>query len=115
MIDIIHFYKVDDLKKTREFYQDVLGCSLYKDQGSCLIYDVKGLGKIGFCTHHPTQKNDATCITFVYETKEEVDAMYALLKNYTALEHPHENTQFQIYQFFAKDPNGLTLEFQVFL
>src|SRR6056297_622238 len=115
MKDIIHFYKVEDLKKTREFYQEILGCTLYKDQGLCLIYDVHNLGKIGFCTHHPRQANNATCITFVYETKEEVDEMYALLKAYTAKEEPHENAKFRIYQFFAKDPNGLTLEFQVFL
>jgi len=73
MKEIIHFYKVDDLAKAKRFYQNILGWNLYKDQGLCHIYDVHLLGKIGFCTHHPKQKNDATCITFVYHTKEEVD------------------------------------------
>lgn len=115
MKDIIHFYKVSDLQKTKMFYQDILGFSLYKDQGLCQIYEINGLGKIGFCTHHPKQTNDATCITFVYETKEEVDQMYATLKDLVVCEEPHPNTQFNIYQFFATDPNGLTVEFQVFL
>lgn len=115
MKEIIHFYKVDDLKKAKEFYQNILGFTLYKDQGLCHIYDVFSLGKIGFCTHHPKQKNDATCITFVYDSKEEVNELYKKLKDLVTCEEPHENKDFGIYQFFAKDPNGLTLEFQVFL
>jgi predicted enzyme related to lactoylglutathione lyase len=115
MKDIIHFYRVDDLQKTQEFYQGVLGFTLYKNQELCHIYEINTLGKIGFCTHHPKQKNDATCITFVYETKEEVDEIYTKLKDIIKCEKPHINNQFRIYQFFAKDPNNLTLEFQMFL
>jgi len=115
MDDLLHFYRVDDLHEAKEFYQKVLNFRLYKDQGKCLIFDTNGFGKIGFCIHHPKQKNHATCITFVYKTKEEVDAMYERLKNMLSCEEPHENKEFHIYQFFAKDPNGLTLEFQQFL
>lgn len=109
MKEIIHFYKVDDLQKAQDFYQNILGWTLYKDQGLCHIYDINHLGKIGFCTHHPKQKNESTCITFVYDTKKEVDAMYGKLKDVVSCEEPHVNEQFQIYQFFAKDPNNLTL------
>lgn len=115
MKEVIHFYKVDDLKKAKELYQDILGFTLDKDQGLCHIYDLNHLGKIGFCTHHPKQKNDSSCITFVYESKTEVDHMYEKLKHLLVCEKPHVNTTFHIYQFFAKDPNGLTLEFQMFL
>lgn len=114
MKEIIHFYKVADLTKAQDFYQEFLGWTLDKDQGLCHIYDVNGLGKIGFCTHHPSQKNNHTCITFVYDSIKEVDAMYELLKDVVECEQPHHNAQFYIYQFFAKDPNNLTLEFQVF-
>lgn len=115
MKDLIHFYRVEDLKKARQFYQELLGFTLYKDQGKCLIFDTHGFGKIGFCIHHPKEKNTDTCITFVYETKEEVDQMYKKLEGVLVCEKPHENKDFHIYQFFAKDPNGLTLEFQQFL
>ena len=116
MKDLIHFYRVDDLTKVRYFYEEMLGLTLYKDQKKCLIYDVFGLGKIGFCTHHPAQKNDHTCITFVYKTKEEVNEQFDKLKQLGLNpEEPSTNKTFNIYHFFVKDPLGLNLEFQVFL
>jgi predicted enzyme related to lactoylglutathione lyase len=115
MIDLINFYRVDDLDKVKHFYGDILRLPLYKDQGQCLIYCVEGHGKLGFCTHHPKQFNDNTCITFVYETKDDVDRMYTHLKhNLKNIEPPKTNKDFHIYHFYVKDFNGLTLEFQMF-
>jgi catechol 2,3-dioxygenase-like lactoylglutathione lyase family enzyme len=67
MMDVIHFYRTKDLKETHRFYHDILGFELYKDQGKCLIYDVK-IGKIGFCTHFPEEGTG--CITFVFDSKK---------------------------------------------
>lgn len=114
MIDVIHFYKVSNLENVKKFYGEILGFSLYKDQGKCLIYDTI-FGKIGFCIHFP-EETSKSCITFVYETWEEVDNMYDKLKlsNIDILHKPDENKYFNIYHFFVKDLNGLTLEFQSF-
>lgn len=115
MIDLINFYRVDDLDNVKRFYGDILHLPLYKDQGQCLIYCVEGHGKIGFCTHHPAKTNDNTCITFVYETEEDVDRMYDHLEhNLKDITPPTPNDQFKIYHFYAQDFNGLTLEFQMF-
>lgn len=110
MIDLINFYRVKDLSKTRRFYGETLGLTLYKDQGKCLIYDT-GYGKLGFCSHFPGEALNS-CITFVYPSKEAVDHMYERLD---ADEEPTYNALFRIYHFFYMDPNGLKLEFQVFL
>ena len=116
MIDIIHFYRSDSLDKVRAFYQDILGFTCYKDQGSCLIFDALGLGKIGFCTHRPRQKNESVCITLVYPSREEVDKVYAWLKTKVSISHqPSENKKFNIYHFFAQDFEGNAVEFQTFL
>ena len=116
MIDIIHFYKVDSLENVRRFYGDLMGWTLYKDQSSCLIYDVEKIGKLGFCTHHPKKKNDATCISMIYKTKEEVDQMYLFFQeNGFEVEKPIKNENFQIYHFFVRDYEQHLLEFQVFI
>ena len=116
MIDVIHFYKVDNLDNVRKFYGDILNLPLYKDQKTCLIYCLQGHGKIGFCTHHPKQKNDATCITIVYQTEDDVRKMHAHLKGKVSeIDEPAYNEAFHIYHFFAKDFEGLTLECQAFI
>jgi len=116
MKDVIHFYKTYDLTAVRRFYGDVLGLTLYKDQGKCLIYDLDGHGKIGFCTHHPAHHANSTCIAFVYERKIEVERMYERLKTeVSSITQPKLNDEFKLYHFFAEDPDGHTLEFQVFL
>ncbi len=116
MIDAIHFYKAYDLDNVRRFYGDALSLKLYKDQGSCLIYDMNGHGKIGFCTHHPKFRADSTCITFVYERKEDVERMHQHLKTRAKdVGRPALNDKLKIYHFFAKDFEGHTLEFQTFL
>jgi len=114
MIDLINFYRVKDIEKTRHFYSEVLGLLLYKDQGKCLIFDT-GQGKLGFCTHFPDEISKSSCITFVYESKEAVDAVFEVLKTDKVIEVPSTNEYFKIYHFFVNDPNGLKLEFQYFL
>ncbi len=116
MIDAIHFYRTYDLENVKKFYGDVLDLKLHKDQGKCLIYDMNGHGKIGFCTHHPKHHADSTCITFVYERKIEVERMYEKLKTRAKeTTRPKLNDEFKIYHFYCKDYDGHTLEFQTFL
>lgn len=113
--DVIHFYRVKSLEQTKVFYQDILGFSLYKDQGKCLIFDTKGHGKIGFCTHFPKTSHEHTCITLVVHTKKAVDDLYDTLKEIVeTIDKPSINPIFKIYHFFLKDFEGLTLEVQTF-
>ena len=116
MKEIIHFYRVENLANVKRFYEELMGFTLYKDQKKCLIYDCNGQGKIGFCIHHPKAMNNATCITFVYETKDEVLKKYRFFKDHGFdIEPPEINQMFKIYHFYLKDYEGLTLEFQSFI
>ena len=60
------------------------------------------------------QKNiEAICISSFNKTKKEVDDLYKNL--FPSCPPPKENERYNIYQFFAEDPEGRTLEFQHFL
>jgi len=115
--DLINFYKVSDLEKTKLFYGGVLKLPIYLDQGPCIIFLVGECGKLGFCTHFPEKNGCFGCITFVYDTKEEVEEQYNFLlnQNVAVSGPPTINDRFKIFHFFAKDPNGLSVEFQKFL
>jgi len=84
--EYITFLGTNDLKKTSNFYQNILGLTLYKDQKMCLIFHINKQSKIGFCEHIPK-----------------------------IAESPKLNKKFNIYHFFFKDPNGYTIEIQRFL
>jgi catechol 2,3-dioxygenase-like lactoylglutathione lyase family enzyme len=113
---VIHFYRVADLEKQRSFYQTVLGLSVYKDQGQCLIFNVNDQSKIGFCTHHPRAVKDDTCITFVFETLEALKAIQDHLQRHGVSSEPIEhNETFKIRHFFVRDPAQHLLEFQMFI
>lgn len=116
MKDVIHFYPARNLNNIRHVYGDLLGLTLYKDQGKCLIYDMDGHGKIGFCTHHPKNPPSSTCVTLVYDSKEEVDSVFDTLKDdLEVLTPPSGNPDFRIYHAFLRDPEGIEIELQVFL
>jgi len=112
---LIAFFGTKDLQTTHEFYHEIIGLPLYKDQGVCRIYNVEGGGKLGFCEHIEIVKVEKSpIITLVVE---DVDALYEkLMDNSIVVKHPpKENSNFKIYHFFLEDPNGYTLEVQKFL
>jgi len=116
MKTVVHFYKAIDLENIRSFYGEILGLTLFKDQTQCLIYDLNSHGHIGFCTHHPLEKRLSTCITFVYDTVDEVDnKCHYLNARGVICSTPSINEKFKIYHFFTKDYEDNTLEFQCFL
>lgn len=113
--DVIHFYRVKDLDRVKDFYEDILGLKLYKDQKKCLIYDAN-YGKIGFCLHFPSEKADQSCITFVFDRVEELRVVrQTLLEGGYAPKPIETNDYFRITHFFVRDENDLNVEFQVFL
>jgi len=113
--EFITFLGTKDLKKTSNFYQNIIGLTLYKDQGVCLIFDINSQSKIGFCEHIATiHAKKSPIITFVTDS---VDEIYNKLINsgLSVKEKPKLNHKFNIYHFFLKDPNGYTIEIQKFL
>ncbi|MGC9778612.1 MAG: VOC family protein [Candidatus Heimdallarchaeota archaeon] len=114
----ITFLQTNDLKKTSDFYEQNLQCKLILDQGQCRIFETSKNAYIGFCSHDFLEKNQNTvCLTFVCNSKEEVDIWYEKLKEKKVpiKACPAENQKFKIYNFFATDPNGISIEVQYFL
>ena len=111
----ITFLGTNDLKTTSNFYQNILGLTLYKDQKICLIFSVNKQSRIGFCEQLPViHVDNSPIITLV---TEEVDEVYNKLVNKGLIiaESPKSNKKLDIYHFFFKDPNGYTMEVQRFL
>ena len=106
----IIFYKTKNLPLISSFYQEQLNFKMWVDQETCHILKGNNL-LLGFCQSDIIEKE--TMITFFYKTKKEVDDIYQNL--FPTCPPPKENERYNIYQFFAEDPEGRTLEFQHFL
>jgi catechol 2,3-dioxygenase-like lactoylglutathione lyase family enzyme len=113
--EFITFLGTKDLKTTSNFYLNILGLTLYKDQEICLIFNINSQSKIGFCEHIPIIHNEKSPILTL--VTEDVDGIFNKLikKGFLIQEKPKYNQKFQIYHFFCKDPNGYTIEIQKFL
>ncbi len=77
------------------------GCTILK-HGNMLL---------GFC-QAPVSDIEVT-LTFFYSDPKSVDSMHEILED-TADGPPSVNERYNIYNFFAVDPEGRTLEFQTF-
>ena len=107
----IVFFRTTMLQEIVEFYVSEIGMYIWLEQEDCVILSHGNL-LLGFC-HRETPEVDGM-ITFFYPGQEDVDAMYDML-NSIATSQPIVNEKYQIYQFFAQDPEGRTLEFQTFM
>lgn len=107
----IVFYRTEDVDPLVEFYTGEVGAEVWLEQPGCTILAHDEF-KFGFCGRDETE----TCgiLTFYYDDRDEVDGMYDELEG-RARGPPEENEQYDIYQFFADDPDGRTVEFQTFL
>lgn len=109
---MINFYQCRDLEETKSFYIK-LGLTLSRIEPQCLIFD-SGYGEIGFLESPSFLPLPYSCLSFVKESKEEVDAIYKQFID-DAITIPSVHEKYPVYSFFMKDPNGLTIEFQVFI
>ena len=105
------FLKCKDLTTMKKFYIDIVEMKIWLEQPQISILR-HGNFLIGF--HETGEIDDGCLLTFYYETNEEVDEMYQKLKD-TASFFPRVNEKYNIYHFFAKDPEGRNIEFQRFL
>jgi catechol 2,3-dioxygenase-like lactoylglutathione lyase family enzyme len=110
----ITFLRTRDLDATTDFYTRVLGLRLALDQGTCRIFAIRPGAYIGFCHNENLGEIPEVVLTLVVE---DVDAACVLLEEQgAAIEiRPRYNPTYNIYQFFARDPNGYLIEVQRFL
>lgn len=113
-----------DLDATCAFYADILQLPLRLDQGLCRIYQTSPSSFLGVCVARPGRHMEPKGVvyTFVAPNRAGVDAWHHQLENAAMdaagakLEGPPEYSErFNVYAFFALDPNGYRLEFQTFL
>ncbi|MHA2141075.1 MAG: VOC family protein [Candidatus Thorarchaeota archaeon] len=107
----IVFFRSEKLDETIKFYIERLGMSVWLEQTGCTILNHGNL-LLGFCQKDVCETEGV--ITFFFETSEDVDRLYDELQD-IATTKPVENDTYQIYQFYATDLEGRTLEFQSFL
>lgn len=107
----IVFFGTEALESVVEFYVEEVGAERWLEQPDCTILRCDNM-LVGFCDRE-TAETDGT-ITFVFDSKAGVDEAYERLAD-RAREEPVENERYEIYQFFAADPEGRTVEFQTFL
>lgn len=108
----IVFFRTECRAAVTSFYIDRLDFDVWlKQEGGCTILRYDNL-LVGFCDGSETDTEGI--ITIALEDKAAVDEMYRELAT-VARGPPEENDAFEIYQFFAEDPDGRTLEIQTFL
>lgn len=105
------FFRTERRERVVEWYVDVVGAETWLEQPGCTILAFEGF-RFGFCDGEDT--DDCGILTFVSDNRAGVDAMYDRVGD-AARERPHVNGEYDIYQFFADDPDGRTAEFQTFL
>ena len=98
----IVFFRARRLQDLRRFYLEEVGCELWLEQADCLIFRHGNL-LVGFCDRDSAELQGM--ITFVYETRGEVDQMFERLRA-AATTEPDYSPKYRIYHFFAKDPEG---------
>ena len=106
----------EDLPGTADFYAQTLGLEMILDQGACRIYRVSQSAFLGVCRTRPGRYVEPKGVVLTLVSPD-VDGWYARLKQRGVhLEaSPGRSEQFNVYCFFARDPNGYLVEFQSFL
>ncbi|MFB6218848.1 MAG: VOC family protein [Halobacteriaceae archaeon] len=106
----IVFYRTAAMASVLAFYTERVGCRVHLDQPDCTVLDHGGF-RVGFCAGDEPEIGGT--LTFVHPHRDGVDAAYDRLAD-CADDPPRENERYRIYQFFATDPEGRTVEVQTF-
>ncbi|MFB6301095.1 MAG: VOC family protein [Halobacteriales archaeon] len=105
------FFGTSQLEETVAFYTEEVGMEVWLEQSECTILKFDNM-LLGFCEHQEAETEGT--ITFVSEDRDGVDAWYEQFAD-RAEDEPRVNEPFDIYNFFARDPEGRSIEFQTFL
>ncbi|MFQ5554832.1 MAG: VOC family protein [Acidimicrobiia bacterium] len=111
---VVTFLYVDDLERSREFYEGVLRLALTLDQGQCRIYRVTDTSFVGVC-HGPDKagRSDGVMLAFVTDEVEETFAK-AVASGADVVQPPGYNRRFNIFHAIVCDPDGHRIELQQF-
>lgn len=108
----IVFYQTERRDQVVEFYTETLHFETWLEQeAGCTILKRENL-LIGFCDGQKTESEGI--VTIAVDSRETVDSLYERLEE-RARHPPEKNDAFDIYQFFAEDPDGRAVEIQTFL
>lgn len=108
-MDGIVFFRTEAHDEVVAFYED-LGADVWLEQPDCTILQA-GDFRFGFCDRDSADTEGI--VTFVFDDRTGVDETYDRLAEQPQGE-PEFNETYDIYQFFASDPEGRTVEFQTF-
>lgn len=107
----IVFFRTERRDEVVEFYTERLGFDRWLEQeAGCTILQHGNL-LVGFCDAATTETDGI--VTVVLEDEAAVDDCYEELSE-VARGEPEANEEFDIYQCFAEDPDGRTVEVQTF-
>jgi nitroreductase len=98
------------LQEIKNFYANIIGCRVWLEQQDCIILQHDNF-LLGFCNRENAENTGI--ITFFYNSPVSVDRIYSKLKE-SAEGSPVLNKKYNIYHFYAADPEGRRLEFQYF-
>jgi predicted enzyme related to lactoylglutathione lyase len=104
-----------DLAATARFYGGTLALTLVLDQGLCRIFRTGASSFVGVCAARPGRVVEPKGVVITLVTPE-VDAWHARLAAAgVRIEAPPRLSEtFNVYGFFAFDPEGYRIEFQAF-
>lgn len=110
----ITFLRTESLAETCRFYEEHLGLKRVLDQAGCVVLHAASGAYLGFCERgdvpQPPERVVLTLVT------QEVDAWHQRFTE-SGIEtdgEPRLNPNYNIYHFFAVDPNGYSVEVQRF-
>lgn len=109
----ITFLKTRDLVQTHTFYTQVLGMPEVLDQRTCKIYRAGPSAYVGFCLTDEYTGSSEVILTFVVEDVDNACRCFEEVGIQIEVQ-PRFNPQYNIYQFFMRDPNGYLIEVQHF-
>jgi hypothetical protein len=106
----IVFFRSEAHDEVVEFYTGRLDADVRLSQPDCTILDYEGF-RFAFCDREDAEV--CGTLTFVVPSREAVDEAFERLED-RAVDRPRHNETYAIYQFFAEDPEGRTVEIQSF-
>jgi catechol-2,3-dioxygenase len=114
------FIKCMNLEKLIDFYTNVIKCNIWLEQPEITILAHEnflfGFHQIAEIEKESYIPSKDIVLTFFFEQKQKVDEFYNRLNELNlVISEPKVNEKYNIYNFFAKDPEGHIIEFQVFL
>jgi hypothetical protein len=108
-MDGIVFFGTEQHDTVVEFYT-ALGATVWLEQPDCTILQA-GAFRFGFCARERADTDGI--VTLVFEDRAGVEDAYDRL-GARVDDPPRYNETYEIYQCFATDPEGRTVEFQTF-